>query len=154
MATRARIGMALENGNTLSVYSHWDNFPDDSGAILLLYYNTEEKVRELLTHGDISSLGVRSGGNVAHDFDERKYENESGFQSICTFYHRDRGERINRAIEMTKKEMLKEEGYSYLWKDGKWWYGKQNMRRFYPLSDRRCKVTKEMREIAKRELEE
>lgn len=152
MATRARIGIELENGKTLSIYSHWDNYPSYNGAILLLYYSNELKVRELLTHGDMSSLGIRSGGNVAHDFDERKRENKSGFNSLCTFYHRDRGESINNAIEMTKKEMLNEEQYSYLWKDGKWWWGRQGMKRFYPLGDKRCEITKEMHKIAKEEL--
>lgn len=153
MATRARIGIALENGNTSSIYSHWDNYPNYNGAILLLYYNSEEKVRELLSHGDMSSLGVTTGGSEAHDFNLRKC-NDIGFQSVCTFYHRDRCEKLYPPVEMTEKEMIRQEQFSYLWKDGKWWYSHCGARRFYPLGDKKCHITKKMRKAVKEELGE
>jgi hypothetical protein len=56
MATRGRIGMLLEDGSVLSVYSHWDNYPEYNGAILINNFTTKEKVAELLDGGDISSL--------------------------------------------------------------------------------------------------
>lgn len=153
MATRARIGIALDNGNTSSIYSHWDNYPIHNGAILLLYYNSEDKVRELLSHGDMSSLGVKTGGDVPHEFYSREH-NSIGFPSVCTFYHRDRGDNFYPAVEMTRKEMIHQEQFSYLWKDGKWWYSDCGANRFYPLGDKRCHITKKMRKAVKEELGE
>ena len=153
MATRARIGIALDNGNTSSIYSHWDNYPIHNGAILLLYYNSEDKVRELLSHGDMSSLGVKTGGDVSHEFYSREH-NKIGFPSVCTFYHRDRGDNLCPAVEMTRQEMIHEEQFSYLWKDGRWWYSSCGANRFYPLGYEKCHITKKMRKAVKEELGE
>lgn len=153
MATRARIGIALDNGNTSSVYSLRDNYPEHNGAILLLYYNSEDKVRELLSYGDMFSLGVKTGGSEAHGFDYRG-QNNVGFSNVCTFYHRDRDDDPCPAIEMTEKEMIHQEQFSYLWKDGKWWYSSYGAKCFYPLEDKRCGITKGMRKAVKEELGE
>ena len=153
MATRARIGIALDNGNTFSIYSHWDNYPIHNGAILLLYYNSEDKVRELLSHGDMSSLGVKTGGDVPHEFYSREHNN-IGFPSVCTFYHRDRGDNFCPAVELTREEMIHKEQFCYLWKDGKWWYSGGGANRFYPLGDKKCHITKKMRKAVKEELRE
>lgn len=56
MATRGKIGMTLEDGSVLGVYSHWDNYPENNGTILIKDFATKEKVAELLDGGDISSL--------------------------------------------------------------------------------------------------
>lgn len=55
MATRSNIGIE-ENGNVKYVYCHWDGYPSWVGAILKKYYNTEEKVKNLIELGSISSL--------------------------------------------------------------------------------------------------
>ena len=56
MATRGRIGIQLKNGSILSVYSHWDNYPEWAGKKLKEHFNTREKVAALIDGGDISSL--------------------------------------------------------------------------------------------------
>lgn len=56
MATRGRVGLELSNGNILSIYSHWDNYPEWAGRILRTHYNTREKVEELVDGGDVSCL--------------------------------------------------------------------------------------------------
>ena len=40
----------------MSIYSHWDNYPEYAGRILQTHYNTREKVEFLLDDGDVSSL--------------------------------------------------------------------------------------------------
>lgn len=40
----------------LSIYSHWDNYPEHNGRILRTHYNTREKVEELIDLGDCSSI--------------------------------------------------------------------------------------------------
>jgi hypothetical protein len=55
MATRARIGLELKNGNILSVYHHWDGYPEWLGRILKTHYNDRTKVAELIDGGDMST---------------------------------------------------------------------------------------------------
>jgi hypothetical protein len=54
MATRSRIGIELKNGSILSVYHHWDGYPEWLGRILRTHYNTKEKAAELIDGGDMS----------------------------------------------------------------------------------------------------
>ena len=56
MATRSRIGFQLDDYSIHSVYCHWDGSPSHNGKILLEDYNEAAKVRELVSHGAISSL--------------------------------------------------------------------------------------------------
>lgn len=56
MGTRSRIAARNAEGTFTSIYVHWDGYPSHHGPILLGYYNSEEKVRELLALGDMSSL--------------------------------------------------------------------------------------------------
>ena len=49
MATRARIGLKLEDGSILSVYHHWDGYPEWLGVTLKERYNTKEKIAELIS---------------------------------------------------------------------------------------------------------
>tara|TARA_B100002019_G_scaffold292500_1_gene315830 strand:- start:1794 stop:2219 length:426 start_codon:yes stop_codon:yes gene_type:complete len=55
MATRSRIGIQLADQSVLSVYHHWDGYPEWLGRILNTHYNTKEKVSELIDGGDMSS---------------------------------------------------------------------------------------------------
>jgi len=55
MATRARIGLELKNGSVLSVYHHWDGYPEWLGRILKTHYNDRAKVAELIDGGDMST---------------------------------------------------------------------------------------------------
>ena len=54
MATRARIGLELKNGSIVSVYHHWDGYPEWLGRILNTHYNTRAKAAELIDGGDMS----------------------------------------------------------------------------------------------------
>jgi hypothetical protein len=54
MATRSRIGIELKNGSVLSVYHHWDGYPEWLGRILKTHYNDRQKVAELIDGGDMS----------------------------------------------------------------------------------------------------
>ena len=54
MATRSRIGIELKNGSVLSVYHHYDGYPEWLGRILKTHYNTRAKVVELIDGGDMS----------------------------------------------------------------------------------------------------
>ena len=56
MATRSRIGLQLADGAILSVYHHWDGYPQWLGVMLRENYSTRDKVAELLDGGNISCL--------------------------------------------------------------------------------------------------
>ena len=55
MATRSRIGIQLADESVLSVYHHWDGYPEWLGRILNTHYNTRDKVAELIDGGDMST---------------------------------------------------------------------------------------------------
>ena len=55
MATRSRIGIELKNGYVLSVYHHWDGYPEWLGRILKTHYNSRDKAAELIDGGDMST---------------------------------------------------------------------------------------------------
>ena len=55
MATRSRIGYVSKDDSIVSVYHHWDGYPEWLGNILNKHYNEDEKVRELIDGGDMSS---------------------------------------------------------------------------------------------------
>ena len=69
MSTRSRIGILLPDDSILSVYHHWDGYPEWLGRILKQHYNTKEKVAELIDGGNMSSC---YSDNV-YDYDKRKY---------------------------------------------------------------------------------
>lgn len=57
MSTRSQIGLYDSKKGTVEyIYCHWDGYTNEVGQRLLGFYNTEQKVRELLRHGDLSSL--------------------------------------------------------------------------------------------------
>ena len=60
MGTRSRIGLQLE-GQIISVYHHWDGYPDWLGVTLNKKFNTREKVAELIDGGDMSSCDSEYG---------------------------------------------------------------------------------------------
>lgn len=83
MATRSRIGIELKNGSVLSVYHHWDGYPEWLGRILKTHYNTRQKVAELIDGGDMSTCWNDNkepeyysarGEDCPPRFDDNKYD--------------------------------------------------------------------------------
>ena len=97
MATRSTIALEFADGTVGQVYCHWDGYLSNNGKILLNSYTDPFKLRELIDHGDISSLGNDIG--VKHPFDNpamygtpayEEYKEQYG--EMTKFYGRDRGE--------------------------------------------------------------
>jgi len=83
MATRSRIGIQLADESVLSVYHHWDGYPEWLGRILKTHYNTKDKVAELIDGGDMSTCWNESnepeyysqrGDNCPPRYDDNKYD--------------------------------------------------------------------------------
>ena len=102
MATRSRIGLQLVDGNILSVYHHWDGYPQWLGVTLNEKFNTREKVAELLDGGDISCCDSDSDWNL------NKVENH-------VQYYNDRGDNTEPRLDSNFDDYVKDgEEYAYV----------------------------------------
>jgi len=69
MATRSRIGLRLADDSILSVYHHWDGYPEWLGVTLKSKFNTRDKVAELIDGGNMSSC---DSDNV-YDYEKKEF---------------------------------------------------------------------------------
>lgn len=88
MATRARIGIQLEDGTIKTAYQHWDGYPGGLGYTLIDYWNDPAKVGEAIDLGNSSSWRFIVGEKI--DFDDR---NNPMHDVQNVYYGRDRGEK-------------------------------------------------------------
>jgi len=91
MGTRSSIAIKTEDG-IKAIYCHWDGYVEHNGKLLKEFYNTTDKVKELIALGDLSTLGSQIGQK--HGFDA-KYGPEPELDltgNWCLAYGRDRGE--------------------------------------------------------------
>jgi len=112
MATRSRIGIQLADDSVLSVYHHWDGYPEWLGRILRTQYNTKEKVAELIDGGDMSSCWTKER------WDSKVEAEEYGPQ-----YYSARGEDVPPRLDNNMSDYLTKgaEEYAYLYTtDGEW----------------------------------
>ena len=118
MSTRSLIGIKNEDGSITNVYCHFDGYLDGVGITLVNHYDTEEKIYELLEHGDMSCLGE--------------------YIKSCEFY-KDRGETDVDAKTIPAdvpniKDVYYKSGqncwadYVYLFEDGKWYYSRESVK--------------------------
>jgi hypothetical protein len=109
MGTRSSISL-YKDGIVKTIYCHWDGYLYHNGRILVTSYNTIERVEELLSFGDCSSL----------DDDLAK----------CEFYGRDRNEKNThcREYQVGQIEKVKQitndesQEYDYLFFNGGWYF--------------------------------
>ena len=129
MATRSFI--AVKQGDLFKdIYCQNDGYLSYNGRMLLTYYNTLEKVLELLELGDISYLG--------------EYLNHSkeaiDSKGLITFaYGRDRNEKGTHAKVHTDIKELRFDEYAYLFKDGVWYYRTWEQSEYVLLTLDMCK---------------
>tara|TARA_R110001632_G_scaffold163219_1_gene281676 strand:+ start:36 stop:443 length:408 start_codon:yes stop_codon:yes gene_type:complete len=117
MATRAAVIIEVKGKNHSyeGVYLHFDGYPEGAGQMLVDHYDNDAKVKNLISHGGISSLGEFIGEK--QDFNER-------IPQQCKFYHRDRGEELN--IEELEYEGISKFAddcgaeFTYLYEGGVW----------------------------------
>lgn len=90
MSTHARIRMILPSGEkSKAIYVHWDGYPSHIMPILETYYNTPEKVEELIELGNLSFLDerIKPEPGEKHSFKHRA-------PGVTLAYHRDRGDEL------------------------------------------------------------
>ena len=109
MATRSRIGLQLADGSILSIYSHWDGYPEFNGVKLNEHFNSYEKAAELIDGGDISCLWTNAGWN-----------NET-LPVTGPLYYSSRGEECPPRLDKDLNDYLSNgEEYAYLFTNGEW----------------------------------
>lgn len=111
MSTHATIAIRNVDGSVESVYCHFDGYTSYVGTCLLEHYNSEDRVRELLKEGHMSSLGIRIDPVGLHSYDDQ----ENG---TCVFYGRDRGEEDQEAWRYPSYEehlIFNNEHFNYLY---------------------------------------
>jgi hypothetical protein len=110
MATRSRIGIELSDGPILSVYCHWDGYPEFNGVKLKEHFVSYESAAELVDGGDISCLWTNAGWN-------NETLPETGPQ-----YYSSRGENCPPRLDANLNEYVGDgEEYAYLYTlNGEW----------------------------------
>jgi hypothetical protein len=103
MATRSRIALQLGEDSFLSVYHHYDGYPQWLGVILRQKFNTREKVAELLDGGDISCIDS-----------DTNWKRESVEEHVL--YYNARGEDTEPRLDLTLEDYLENgEEYAYVY---------------------------------------
>ncbi len=109
MATRSRIGIQLADQSILSVYCHWDGYPEFNGVKLVEHFNSHDAAAELIDGGDISALWTNQGW-------DREILPTTG-----PLYYSARGEDIPPRLDATfGKYIGNNEEYAYLFANGEW----------------------------------
>ena len=116
MATRSRIGVQLKDGSVLSVYCHWDGYPEWNGKKLKEHFNSYEKAAELIDGGDISSLWTDTNWNHMKMEEHR------------TLYYVERGQEdqdVEPNLHNSFQSFISSvndswSDYAYLFADGEW----------------------------------
>ena len=111
MATRSRIGLLLETGYVLSVYHHWDGYPEWLGVTLKEKFNTYEKIAELIDGGNMSSC---DSDNV-YDYEKQEYVKRDPQPE---YYG---GDEEQPRLDTTVEDYLANgEEYAYLFENNQW----------------------------------
>ena len=85
MSTRSNIGVLNNDGKVTAIYCHWDGYVEYNGRILAEYYQEIERVKKLISGGDLSSLNKEIEPTAEHSF-------ENPQDDVCVSYYRGRGE--------------------------------------------------------------
>ena len=133
MATNSYIGYQDDAGKFHVVYCHYDGYLSHNGKILFEHYTTLEKVMQLVTLGNMSSLGkdIAAPFNVEHTF-------ENPQKDVCVFYGRDRGERNqwpDKCSHVFELRLKTSGTATYIFKDNKWFFSCKDG--FTPLEEYR-----------------
>jgi hypothetical protein len=120
MATRAAVIIEVKGKNHSyeGVYLHFDGYPEGAGQMLVDHYDTDAKVKNLISHGGISSLGEMIGEK--QDFSSIL----SSSTKQCKFYHRDRGDELDiEELEYDEISKFADDcgaEFTYLYEGGVW----------------------------------
>jgi len=134
MSTNSTIAIQKLDGSIEQIYCHWDGYIANNGTILKTNYKTPELVKQLISCGDLSSLGTRIEPlDNTHSFDTPE-------EGVCVFYGRDRNERNQKFrsfADMTEFfSSSRREEYDYLYvEEEQHWYILSERKGFFDLRE-------------------
>ena len=114
MATRARIGLKLEDGSIISAYHHWDGYPEWLGVTLKEHYNKKEDIAKLIEGGNMSSC------YSDNQYDEEKQEFVKNDPKPEYYGGDDERPRLSRNFTQFAFDSKSGEEYLYLFVDNEW----------------------------------
>ena len=114
MSTRARIGILLPDDSILSVYHHWDGYPEWLGVTLKQHYNTYEKASELIDGGNMGSC------YSDNEFDYEKQEFVKQDPKPNYYGGDSEKPRLSRNFTQFAFDSKSGEEYLYLFVDNEW----------------------------------
>ena len=133
MATRSIIGIQNENKTITYIYCHNDGNISGVGKILFDNYSDENKIKDLMKLGDLSSLGTEPISNP-HSWEKPSSEDildhyaqwfaETHPENMCNTYA-SRGENCPATTVKDLDKFLAAKSktwaeYAYLFRDGEW----------------------------------
>lgn len=86
MATRSTISILEKNGTVKTIYCNWDGYLSHNGEFLKQYYNTADKVNELISNGSMSSLRENIEKSVFYHRDRNEDLVINEFDSLETYH--------------------------------------------------------------------
>ena len=114
MATRARIGLKLEDGSIISAYHHWDGYPEWLGVTLKEHYNKKEDIAKLIEGGNMSSC------YSDNQYDENKQEFVKNDPKPEYYGGDDERPRLSKNFTQFAFDSKSGEEYLYLFVDNEW----------------------------------
>ena len=142
MSTRSVIGIMNDDKTVNSVYCHFDGYPEHTGYFLKKFFDTTEKVQNLISNGDISSLLTKNKWN------EETHPKINNKQVLKTLYYFDRpNKELTRdfwenvkpqkhkgVLEFFNRDCCDEFKYLFL-PSGNWNYNNKGVWKCYETSD-------------------
>ena len=121
MATRCAIGFINDENKIIAKYSHYDGYPEYTGAMLNEFYSDDNRVKEMVMLGDQSVLMKE----YIPTSDDHSFETPE--KDVTVFYGRDRGETrveprgpFNDILEFVEHYLSAGCEYFYLWDGNEW----------------------------------
>ena len=106
MGTRSRIGLELKDGSILSVYHHWDGYPEWLGKKLEEHYNTYESVSELIDGGDMSVCLTDDGEPSPQYYSQRGEDCPPRVDpNLGAYANKERGEEFHYVYKKVPNEL-------------------------------------------------
>lgn len=110
MATRSNIAIQTAEG-IKAIYCHFDGYLEGVGRILQEYYNTYQRVNQLIELGNIRSIQEALSDIEPYEEPSTLFENEQEYIQVL-------------------KDWIE---YAYLFKDGEWYVASYSDTEFSPI---------------------
>lgn len=128
MSTNSTIAIELSDGTVRQISCHYDGYPEHNGKLLHDHWNKVEKILQLMSLGDLSSLGKEVGS--------QQYFNHPN-SNWCLAYGRDRGEPDTDFRKFESFDQYSVYGdlrqYNYIFRNGVWYVAEEDLK-FRPLA--------------------